>query len=194
MSSSKLTRDVIGSTLAGKMSVIERVKQIQAEKQRKITEVVVASQKAQRESVAATETRKKFLESQREKLIEESGVYIMLQQIEKSFLENSNQNHRIFQQKSSDTDNVYWIWLAWGYERSQEFENGIYGGGYDSVDIKINLDTESINIGGNEIQGKLWQKDRNLIEKQIAETFLSPNENRQFSGSWADPGYGGGLS
>lgn len=157
------------------MSVIERVRQIQAENEQRKSRDTVAVQEAQQKTTTVKEARINFLITQRDRLTQECGVVSILQQLENGFLENTDQNHRIFQRAIKPDSDEYYIWLAWGYEKSQEHDGGIWGENYKSLSIIINCDTEIITINGKDVQRKQWLKNNGLVEELIAQAFLTPH-------------------
>lgn len=168
------------------MSVVEKIKQIQTEREREAIDAEATKRSTEQESRAYWETREKFLNSQEKKLLEESGIVGLLKQIETGLLEKTQKNHRIFQvRKSAIVD----IQLAWDYQPSQLIDDHLAGYNYNSVNVIIHLDSESMTVNGRELQGEEWHKDTGLVEKTLAEAFLSPNRNNKPQGSMYETGW-----
>ncbi|MFA6446389.1 MAG: hypothetical protein WCW14_04050 [Candidatus Paceibacterota bacterium] len=153
------------------MGITERIGQMLEAQSRKAAEELKIKQEAEEKRLKVTEERNLFLSSQKEKLLRETGIVPLLQQIENDLLENSSRNHRTFQHSSEDK---HFIYLAWDYDKQQETNNGISGENFKSIDIEINLSNESITIGNKTVQKLQWRKKNDLIEELLAEAFLSP--------------------
>jgi len=182
-------------TLAGKMSVIERIKQIQAENEQKAAKAeaarvaaAITAEQIKRDGLATQEARRNLVKSQAEKIMKESGVGQMLLQLEKDLLQKTSQNHRIFEEFREDGACYR---LAWNYKPSQIVNACISGYDYNSVLIYIDPDTESVKIGCTELEKKQWQEDKELVEKTLAEAFLYPYKNPKPGPHWGSSDWGG---
>lgn len=190
-----MTLHVIGTTLAGKMSVVERIKQTQEENARKnVVETALifdATQKAEEQRIKAKVEREKFMESQYEKIIKESCVVDLLKQIETGILETKYKTHGIFLDYKYSELNVS---LAWNYQATQLKEGKLSGYDYYSIRVGIDPFHEVITIDGKEFQSEEWHNDKNLIEECLVGAFLNPHRNTETFSFYGEPGSLGGLS
>jgi hypothetical protein len=181
-------------TLADKMSVAERIRQINAEEARKHDEelaILKASpecaeaQRKQEESDIANECRRAFLKYKYEKIVKESDIVNILQQTEIDLLNDPKLVHGIVNQSRDNTVQFKLLWRKKsGYKDIDETcmkspEKIASGYGYYFIYAEINLDTETLTIhGSNEGRKTLsrteWADNRDLIEDTLARSFMDP--------------------
>lgn len=192
-----------GYTLAGKMSVIERIRQIQEQRANQATEAEAARVAAEKEDLIARhseEVQKTLTKTLARETLNESGVYWMLSQIE-SFLAHESRTNGIFDMGilAAEQGRVGFE-LVWDFNLSQ-LKDSKERPAYDckSFNVQVDPKSKSITIFSHSdrvtFTEEQWRDGGNqeLMEKAIADAFLSPYIHI-YNPSWAEPGYGGGLS
>jgi len=194
-----LTSRVIGSTLARKMGVTERIKQILSEREQKAAEaeraLLANSNKTHQEELASQalqrqkqEAQENFVSTQTEKVFKESSLLQCLQEINQEILGN-------VKKYISDSDKPYkhelvpdfkkgTLTLIWGrgfYIRDNEISfDRFYSVSY--IKAVVDPDTETLTINKQNIpikydDGRYWSES-NKIDGAGASFVFTKNEWR----------------
>lgn len=191
----------MGSTIASKMSVTERIRKIQEEEREKSTKAEVSRETYVTElaRLANEDPRNIFIQSQYVKITEECGVIETLQEIEKNLLKGPADSHSILTRLAScdifgpydnsgnrkiighqDVFEHKLAWKQWSDRGSKlsVVDNIPQGYGVYSITVNLDVNTESITIGGMrsiKLQKNEWSSNKKLIEDALVEAFLNPN-------------------
>lgn len=187
---------ITSNTLVDKMSIVERIRQIQEANAKKAAEEKAAREdewkRAEPERLAAAETKRQreLLEKQQqEEIIRESGIKEKLQQIELVFLQNTTSRLYITQRVKgapyyggySYNDNEIVYELDWNYQKKQELSGRIEGYNYNSITVYLNIDNGRLHIyaGKNVCFGDKneWINDKSVIDEALAAAFISPESH-----------------
>jgi hypothetical protein len=200
-------------TLAGKMSVIERIKQIQqaqtdrAAQTKLVLETLEEKERLAREKV---ETPKmEVAEKRREsinKILVESGVLESFTNIKDNLLEEGVDSEKPETSYVSSgvfvkgPENTHFKKIEINYEKGDlkllwGSTAGVMDWGYFFIQASVNPNDETLVIGGRVLRRDEWTK-RDLIETAIAEAYLSPDTKRRShdSGGWGIEGGIGGVN
>lgn len=175
------------------MSVVERIRQIQAENERRAAEAESAKVARAEAENHEEEAQLNNIRLQNEEIFKETGVIEILQQIDREFLVVPTKTNFWGKQIASQFEHGVFssfeagsVMLAWRYDLGQIHKGGLSGYNYNSILVNINRDTGTLTIVSDstrEIQKDQWQQNKDLIESALAQAYLEPK--RHIDTSWS---------
>jgi hypothetical protein len=174
-------------------SAAERLKQIREQRQiqESQTELVrIQNQNLQEQSrrneAISREERIRQTKPIGKRLIDESGIYRQLQELDNQEL-SKYRKHTVF---VAYAENSVTVTLVWGnnfriengevtLEKRSIFDSNSYGrADYYYMSIGIDYETESLHIIGDGIPSTVWRSNPNIISDQILERYEQSHKNR----------------
>jgi hypothetical protein len=171
-------------TLAGKMSVIEMIREIEqkrveqaaiekAEKEAAATKERLQKEAYERQQKEKIEQRASFVAQQTRKILKESGVLDAFQGIENAILEKNYKYHDIvFNPRDAKAT------LIWSVYNIKVNEGQIYGEDYSFLVAEVDPDSETLTIRGKSeyrFNNTRWA-DKKAVEVSLATAFLNPSK------------------
>lgn len=186
-------------TLAGKMSIIERIREIQrtqaeqaarekAEKEAVTENVRLVRERAEKPQGEAAEKRKLFVVQQTKKVITESGVLDCFTKIKDELLEEGEDKHPLTMHEwwgERLIPNTFFKKLEQNYEQGSlklmwGSTLGISTGwGYYYILAEVNPDNETLTLGNKVFQKQEWA-NKELIEDAVGKTDLNPERKPSY--------------
>ncbi len=161
-------------TLAVKMSVTERIKQMQQAQSVQVaiekTErgVATGKEKLAKEEVERTKgEREQFVLQQTDKVLKESGILDGLSRINNELLSGNYERHDIVSNLSKGN-----VTLVWGKGFWVDFNKNIQGTDYFTIRVDVNAESEAISIGDSRLEKNDWI-DKYKVDEILAKAYIS---------------------